>query len=131
MRLVFVVWILSLIPASLVGDGTVSVDVERIGDRVVVVRCPVGSNVTAINTARGVVIVDTHLSPGLMRAMKSVIEGVFDTVEFPYVINTHGHWDHCSGNQVFPEATIVGHANSSVFMRHHRANTFGTIETLR
>lgn len=26
-----------------------------------------------------------------------------------YVINTHGHWDHFWGNQVFAEATIMGH----------------------
>lgn len=26
-----------------------------------------------------------------------------------YVINTHGHWDHFWGNQVFEEATIMGH----------------------
>lgn len=26
-----------------------------------------------------------------------------------YVINTHGHWDHFWGNQVFEGATIIGH----------------------
>ena len=26
-----------------------------------------------------------------------------------YVINTHGHWDHFWGNQVFEVATIMGH----------------------
>lgn len=26
-----------------------------------------------------------------------------------YVINTHGHWDHFWGNQVFNDATIMGH----------------------
>lgn len=26
-----------------------------------------------------------------------------------YVINTHGHWDHFWGNQVFEDATIIGH----------------------
>lgn len=26
-----------------------------------------------------------------------------------YVINTHGHWDHFWGNQVFEEATVMGH----------------------
>ena len=25
------------------------------------------------------------------------------------VVNTHGHWDHFWGNQVFEEATIIGH----------------------
>lgn len=26
-----------------------------------------------------------------------------------YVINTHGHWDHFWGNQVFEDATVIGH----------------------
>jgi glyoxylase-like metal-dependent hydrolase (beta-lactamase superfamily II) len=119
------------IPASPIADWqsseTIPVEIERIGDRVVVARCPVGSNVTAINTTRGVVIVDTHLSPGMMRAIRAKIETVFGQSRIPYVINTHGHWDHCSGNQVFPEASIVGHASSPVFMRNHRADSFGTI----
>jgi len=25
------------------------------------------------------------------------------------VVNTHGHWDHFWGNQVFEDATIIGH----------------------
>jgi glyoxylase-like metal-dependent hydrolase (beta-lactamase superfamily II) len=103
------------------------VEIEWVSDRVLVARCPVGSNVTAITTSRGVVIVDTHLSPGSMRAIRARIEEVTGQREFPYVINTHGDWDHCSGNQVFPGATILGHASSPMFMRHHRANPFGTM----
>lgn len=106
--------------------ATIPVEIERISERVLVARCPIGSNVTAINTRQGVVIVDTHLSPGLMRVMRSEIEGVFGRREFPFVINTHGHWDHCSGNQVFPEATIVGHAACPGFMRYNRPDLFGT-----
>jgi glyoxylase-like metal-dependent hydrolase (beta-lactamase superfamily II) len=123
--------VLALIPALLDAERkpseTIPVEVERISDRVLVARCPIGSNVTAINTRQGIVIVDTHLSPGLMRAIRSKVESVFDRREFPYVINTHGHWDHCSGNQVFREATIVGHASCPDFMRYNRPNLFGTM----
>ncbi len=118
-------------PTLLIADQQASeampVDIERISDRVVVARCPVGTNVTAVNSSRGVVIVDTHLSPGLMRAVRSKIEGVFGKSEFPYVVNTHGDWDHCSGNQVFPGATIVGHTSCPDFMRFNRANSLGSI----
>jgi glyoxylase-like metal-dependent hydrolase (beta-lactamase superfamily II) len=107
--------------------GTIPVEVERISDRVLVARCPIGSNVTAIDTREGIVIVDTHLSPGSMRAIRATIESVFGQRKIPFVINTHGHWDHCSGNQVFPEATIIGHATCPVFMRYHRPDWFGTM----
>jgi len=119
------------IPSPLLaGRNTVvgiPVEIERVGDRVLVARCPVGSNVTAINTSGGIVVVDTHLSPGLMRAIREKIESVFVGKGFPFVINTHGHWDHCSGNQVFPEATIVGHANCPDFMRYNRPDLFGSM----
>lgn len=119
--------ILALSVAARKPSVTIPVEVEQISDRVLVARCPIGSNVTAINTRQGIVIVDTHLSPGLMRVIRSKIESVFGQQEFPFVINTHGHWDHCSGNQVFPEATIVGHASCPTFMRYHRPNLFGTM----
>jgi len=130
-RIVIVFLLLGLFPAPLIAGGktpeTIPVEIERISDRVLVARCPVGSNVTAIDTRRGIVIVDTHLSPGLMRAMRSKIESVFGRSKFSFVINTHGHWDHCSGNQVFPEATIIGHANCPDFMRYNRPDLFGTM----
>jgi glyoxylase-like metal-dependent hydrolase (beta-lactamase superfamily II) len=130
-RIVLVCLLLALIPALLIAEPkpsvTIPVEVEQISDRVLVARCPIGSNVTAINTRQGIVIVDTHLSPGLMRVIRSKIESVFGRREFPFVINTHGHWDHCSGNQVFPEATIIGHASCPIFMRYHRPDLFGTM----
>ncbi|MCK5618240.1 MAG: MBL fold metallo-hydrolase, partial [Candidatus Krumholzibacteria bacterium] len=108
-----------------ISPSTIPVGIERVSDRVVVAECAIGTNVTAIAASRGVVIVDTHLSPGLMQAIKAELEDELGRNDFVYVVNTHGHWDHCSGNQVFPEATIVGHANTPVFMQYHRANPPG------
>jgi glyoxylase-like metal-dependent hydrolase (beta-lactamase superfamily II) len=105
----------------------VPVQVARISDRVLVVRAPVGTNVTAINSGSGIVIVDTHLSPTVMVAMKTRIARELDKSDFVYVVNTHAHWDHCSGNQVFPDATILGHENTPVFMQHHPGNSPGTL----
>lgn len=33
----------------------------------------------------------------------------FGRSDFAYVINTHFHFDHLDGNQVFPEAEVVAH----------------------
>jgi len=130
-RLIVACLALGAAPASPVAAGlpptAIPVMIERISNRVVVTRCAVGSNVIAITTSRGVVIVDTHLSPGTMRAVKAKIEEVAGQREFPYVINTHGDWDHCSGNQIFTHATIIGHVSSPTFMRYHEANPMGTM----
>jgi len=123
--------LLAALPSSLSADpgppSAIPVEIERIGDRVLIARCPVGANVAAIVTDSGVVVVDTHVSPASMRAIRAKIEEATGQRRFPYVINTHGHWDHCSGNQVFPDATILGQAGAPAFMRHHRANPFGTM----
>ena len=117
---------LALSSADPPSPGTVPVEIERVSERVAVLRCPVGSNVTAIKTRRGVVVVDTGSSPGLMRILKAQIESLFGPSDFPFVINTHAHWDHCTGNQIFPQAAVIGHAASPAFMRHIRADSFRT-----
>jgi glyoxylase-like metal-dependent hydrolase (beta-lactamase superfamily II) len=88
--------------------GDMLIDVQRLSDRVIVLS-RLNTNVTAIATPNGIVIIDTHRSPTLMRSMADIIKDEFGRDDFAYVINTHGHWDHCSGNQVFAGATIIGH----------------------
>jgi glyoxylase-like metal-dependent hydrolase (beta-lactamase superfamily II) len=73
-----------------------------------------------------VVVIDTGRSPGLMRGMAAAIEREFGRRDVRYVINTHGHADHCSGNQVFPQAAIVAHEACPEFMKHNRADALRT-----
>ncbi|MEE9502044.1 MAG: MBL fold metallo-hydrolase, partial [Candidatus Aminicenantaceae bacterium] len=48
-----------------------------------------------------------------------------------YVINTHYHWDHTFGNQVFPDAVIVGHENCVAGMQRDRDNLPRRVESLK
>jgi cyclase len=59
-------------------------------------------------TDQGVVVIDTGNSPEHgRRALKAL--GTITDQPLSYVINTHRHWDHTFGNQIFP-APVIAHA---------------------
>jgi glyoxylase-like metal-dependent hydrolase (beta-lactamase superfamily II) len=107
--------------------GDFAVTFEKVGGRGLVARCAVGPNVTVIQTPDGLVVVDTHLSPGTMEVFRDAIVKETGRNDFRYVVNTHGHWDHSSGNQVFGDAAIVGHVSTPGFMAVHRADNTRTL----
>ena len=69
----------------------------------------VGSNSAVIVNADDVLIVDSHISPESARAMIRELKAI-TTKPVKFLVNTHFHYDHANGNQVFGAATdIVGH----------------------
>lgn len=106
------------------GAPAIPIEVTRVGGRILVLDC-LDVNVTAIATSRGIVIIDTGRSPGLMEAIARRIEQELGRSDVRYVINTHAHPDHSAGNQVFPEAVILSHRNGPAAMRRDRADTPG------
>jgi glyoxylase-like metal-dependent hydrolase (beta-lactamase superfamily II) len=74
-------------------------------------------NLTAIQTQKGLVIIDTEMSPRIMAPIKERIERVFGRSDWAYVINTHAHDDHAGGNSLFKGAVIVGHDNLAADMQ--------------
>lgn len=69
------------------------------------------SNLIAIRSQKGLVIIDTEMTPRIMRPIKKRIEKEFGRDDWLYVINTHGHMHHTGGNCLFQNATVVGHEN--------------------
>lgn len=65
-------------------------------------------NMTAVKTHDGVVIVDSFPSPFDARIARETIFEEFNN-EVTVVINTHHHYDHVLGNQVFEGARIISH----------------------
>ena len=63
----------------------------------------VNSNTAIIETDDGVLVVDSHSKPSAARA---VVRQLRDLTPRPvrYVVNTHFHWDHWQGNEVYPAA---------------------------
>lgn len=70
-----------------------------------------GTNMAVVVTDDGLVIIDTGLSPSTVRRQRKLVESELGRSDFRYLINTHMHNDHAFANQVFPEATVVGHGN--------------------
>jgi cyclase len=103
-----------VVPAAPASDGSEFINLQRLSDRVMLAtwvgldrRC----NLTAIRTEKGMVIIDTEMSPRVMAPIKEQFERVFKRKDWVYVINTHAHDNHAGGNSLFTGATIVGHEN--------------------
>jgi len=88
--------------------------IERLSQHVILAYWPGVDrrcNLTAIQSQKGLVIIDTEASPRIMAPIKERIEQTFRRSDWTYVINTHAHDNHCSGNCLFKKAVIVGHNN--------------------
>jgi glyoxylase-like metal-dependent hydrolase (beta-lactamase superfamily II) len=66
-------------------------------------RYKVNSNAAVILTNDGVVVVDTHSKPSAAHALYREIQAITKQ-PIVKIINTHFHWDHWQGNQVYAEA---------------------------
>jgi cyclase len=82
-------------------------DLRKVGDGVyLAVAAPaykVNSNTAIIETDDGLVVVDTHSKPSAARAVIALLKDV-TSKPVRYVVNTHFHWDHWQGNEVYPAA---------------------------
>src|SRR5919201_5318728 len=67
-------------------------------------RYKVNSNAAVILTNDGVVVVDSHSKPSAAQALYREIQGITKQ-PIRKVINTHFHWDHWQGNQVYAAAS--------------------------
>jgi cyclase len=69
----------------------------------------VGSNSAVIVNADDVLVVDSHITPEAARVMLREIKTITDK-PVRFLVNTHFHFDHTDGNQVFgPTVDILGH----------------------
>jgi glyoxylase-like metal-dependent hydrolase (beta-lactamase superfamily II) len=87
--------------------GDARFEIKRVADGVhVAVAAPaykVNSNTAIIESDDGVMIVDTHSKPSAARV---IVDRLRDLTTKPvrFVVNTHFHWDHWHGNEVYPAA---------------------------
>jgi cyclase len=97
-----------------------AVDIERLSDRALVANFlfVYRSNVVAVSTRRGLLLIDTGFTPSITARLKQEIEKQFGRRDWAYVINTHGHADgHVNGNAVFKDVPILAHENIAADMK--------------
>jgi glyoxylase-like metal-dependent hydrolase (beta-lactamase superfamily II) len=69
----------------------------------------VGCNGSIFVNENDVMVVDSHITPAAAWALLKELKNVTDK-PVRYVVNTHFHFDHAHGNQVFPDdVEIIGH----------------------
>jgi hypothetical protein len=69
----------------------------------------VGCNASVIVNADDVMVIDTNLSPGAAWALREELKAITPK-PVRYVVNTHWHWDHAHGNQIYgPDVTVISH----------------------
>jgi cyclase len=61
----------------------------------------INSNAAIIVNDDGVIVVDSHSKPSAARVLVQQIKGI-TSKPVRHVINTHFHWDHWQGNEVYP-----------------------------
>jgi cyclase len=87
--------------------GDARFEVKKVADGVwVAVAAPaykVNCNTAIIENDDGVMVVDTHSKPSAARV---IVDKLRELTSKPvrYVVNTHFHWDHWHGNEVYPAA---------------------------
>jgi cyclase len=87
--------------------GDARFEVKKVAEGVwVAVAAPaykVNCNTAIIEDGDGVMVVDTHSKPSAARV---IVDTLRELTPKPvrYVVNTHFHWDHWHGNEVYPAA---------------------------
>lgn len=107
----FLLFTMMFFLTQLFAEDEVNIQLQRFSDRVLVLRFGqvLFDQVIAIKSAQGLIMIDTGESPEIARKYRAIIEREFGRNDFVYVINTHFHFEHIAGNQVFSDATIISH----------------------
>src|SRR5258708_3930939 len=72
----------------------------------------VGANSPIILTDTEAIVIDSEITPAAARALVADLKAITDK-PVRYVIDSHYHYDHAHGNQIFgPEVQVIGHENT-------------------
>jgi cyclase len=72
----------------------------------------VGANSPVILTDTETIVIDSEITPAAARALVADIKAITDK-PVRYVIDSHYHYDHSHGNQIFgPDVQVIGHENT-------------------
>ena len=76
----------------------------------------VGANSPVILTDTEALIIDSEITPAAARALVTDLKAITDK-PVKYVVDSHYHYDHAHGNQIFgPDVQVIGHDNTRTRM---------------
>lgn len=103
--------------------------IQKLSERVLVLTedSPMENIIVAMASKKGLVVVDVSGSPYTAAIIRKIVEREFGRNDFAYVIDTHHHWDHAWGNQVFSDTKIIGHENCVENIRRDGASIDQTV----
>ena len=91
------------------------ITIRRVTDRVITLsmsNLSMHTNITVIDTQKGLVCIETEFVPSVMKAIKKAAEKKLGRNDWAYVINSHGHLHHSRGNVAFPDTPIIGYTTT-------------------
>lgn len=111
---------IAFLPVLLKAETELPLHQKRLSEKVLIVWT--GDHMqtiatVALATKKGIVVIETSLIRSHDARVRQAIEKEFGRNDFKYLINTHFHHDHTAGNQIYADATIVGHKNIPAGMR--------------
>ena len=112
--------LIALLPMSLLAGKELPLHKKRLSDRALIIW--IGDHMqliatVALATEKGIVVVEASLIRAFDARIRKAIEKEFGRNDIKYLINTHFDHDHTAGNQIYADATIVGHKNVPAGMR--------------
>ncbi len=108
-----------IVPLAAAGGEAPDLVVTRLSARTMVLHGtqPGAPRMTVFASDKGLVVFDTLGTPSEAAAARARIEREFGRKDFLLVVNTHDHWDHWCGNQVFSGVAIVSHESAPAEMK--------------
>jgi len=93
------------------------IEQSKLDSRILLLHhAPWKETMAILDAGTGLIVIDTWASPVSAKKASAIIRKIFNK-PVTYVINTHHHWDHTFGNQVFTGAEIIGHKHCAEDMK--------------
>ncbi len=102
------------------------VNVRRVTDHVTVLNVEnMGSNtnITVIESEKGLAVIETEITPYVMGMIKEAAEKALGRNDWIYVINTHNHVHRAGGNAAFKGVQVIGHKSMNLNWLQERLST--------
>jgi glyoxylase-like metal-dependent hydrolase (beta-lactamase superfamily II) len=112
--------LIAILPMMLQAGTELPLHQKRLSEKVLIVW--IGDYMqqiatVALATEKGIVVIEASLIRAHDARIRQAIEKEFGRNDFKYLINTHFHHDHTAGNQIYADATVVGHKNTPAGMK--------------